>query len=85
MGGRLSVIRNEHDEWFKHLESKTLPDCTFCSGRLSFPFVYWMANGIDLTLHPVCVLDWSLRMYRDVLEIKRELGLILKYQLGDGC
>lgn len=78
----MSVIRHEHDEhWLG--QPKALPDCTFCSSRLSFPFVYWMANGVDITLHPVCVLDWSLRLYRDVLEIKRDLKLDLRFLLGD--
>jgi len=44
--------------------------CFLCEGELHDPAVYWSGTDVGIYLHPDCVLDLAVRMFRDVHEIR---------------
>lgn len=46
--------------------------CFFCGNRLTAIAVWWGgADQSELWLHPDCVIELTIRLYRDVWEIKQ--------------
>ena len=46
--------------------------CFFCVEPMIPPLVHWMGAGGDIYLHPDCVFNLALRLYRDVHEIQQK-------------
>jgi len=44
-------------------------DCFYCYRPLDDPAVMWIGDG-EIYLHPHCVVDLTLRLFRDVHEIQ---------------
>ncbi len=44
--------------------------CYYCGEPLTVPFVMWQGFGEAIGLHPPCVVELTIRLYRDVHEIE---------------
>jgi len=47
------------------------PLCYNCANPLTTPAVAWHGAGDPLYLHPPCVVEFAIRLFRDVHEIER--------------
>jgi hypothetical protein len=61
---------NHPDGWYAN-SFKDEP-CFYCGRNLSSPFVLWAGFGAELVLHPTCVVELTIRVFRDVHEIECE-------------
>ena len=48
--------------------------CFYCGGVLASPFIIWHGFGEAIALHPPCVIELTIRLYRDVHEIECSPG-----------
>ena len=69
----MAIIR-EGDPYAEHIADGPILnfECSFCHEKLTFPFIHWS----PISLHPQCVLDWWLRLSRDLWELKQEDNLV---------
>lgn len=46
-------------------------ECFYCHGPLSDPAIaWWGGDGITMFLHPACVAELALRLFRDLHELE---------------
>ena len=53
---------------------RTQERCFYCYRPLSAPFVHWLGSTGSIALHPPCVIELTIRLYRDVWEIECSPG-----------
>ena len=79
-GGGVSIQRflpaTHPDAWFP--ESFRRQPCYYCYSPLTSPFVVWMGAGEPIALHPACVVELSIRLFRDVHEIECETDYVTR-------
>jgi hypothetical protein len=46
--------------------------CYYCGKVITSPAVIWSGFGDDIALHPACVLEWTIRLMRDVWQVQCE-------------
>ncbi len=63
----MSITWTESDFASEHVKNEA--PCFYCGRPLSFPFILWMGTS-DLALHPHCVVELSIRLFRDVHEVE---------------
>ena len=57
--------------------------CFYCHGTLEDPAVMWMGHHGNILLHPGCVVDLTIRLFRDVHEIQcREHSIMMPAPVG---
>ena len=73
----MSVYYSDKDQEYKHGGMEIRPDafaskqeCFFCGKRAGYPSVVWIGFGAEITLHPKCVVELTIRLYRDLHEIE---------------
>jgi hypothetical protein len=44
--------------------------CFYCGASLRDPAVHWMGATGDVYLHPPCVVELSIRLFRDLHELR---------------
>lgn len=44
--------------------------CFYCWEACTDPAVYWVGSTGDVYLHPACLMEWMICLFRDVHEIK---------------
>ncbi|HEX6819550.1 MAG TPA: hypothetical protein VF120_14325 [Ktedonobacterales bacterium] len=44
--------------------------CTYCGKQMTYPGVFWGVYEVDVWLHPACVVEWMIRLMRDVHQIE---------------
>ena len=58
----------EPDAWLPN--SFREQPCFYCGSALRSPFVVWTGFGESIALHPGCVVELAIRLFRDVHEIE---------------
>lgn len=53
---------------FAHVASGA--ECFYCGQPLHEPAVFWMGATGDVYLHPPCVVELTIRWYRDLHELR---------------
>ena len=59
---------SDPDAWFANTFRQQC--CFYCGHGLASPFVIWMGFGEPIALHPACVVELAIRLFRDVHEIE---------------
>ena len=59
-------IRTREKEWGADLPAGT--ECFYCYQPIAAVAIFWMGNECDLWLHPECVVELTIRLFRDVHE-----------------
>lgn len=73
----MSIIMEIHVEPHSHDGSDIEKGCFLCWKPLSAPTIHWMGSNGSIFLHPHCVLDLAVRMFRDLHEVETKYGLRL--------
>ena len=64
------AIIHEGDEYDTYFITNGWP-CFYCHKPLTFPSVQWRGANIDpAVMHPKCVLELTIRLFRDLHEIE---------------
>ncbi len=52
-------------------------ECFYCDKVMSFPHISWLGGGpTEVILHPMCFVELSTRLFRDLHEIECKEGLL---------
>ena len=57
--------------------------CFLCWNPLEDPAIHWMGSTGDIYLHPACVIELAIRMFRDVHEVECTMGLRMEAKARD--
>lgn len=66
----MSIIQQHELGQFPYVITPDQP-CFYCANPLTTPAVAWHGAGEPLYLHPPCVVEFAIRLFRDVHEIER--------------
>lgn len=61
-------VRTEGAEWGRELPEGQ--QCFYCYAPIRAIAVFWMGAAGELWLHPACVVELTIRLYRDVHEVE---------------
>lgn len=66
------IVRTGHED-YAPLEGEL---CFYCHQRLRAPSVLWIGADGDIYLHPECVVELTIRLFRDLWELECSRGYV---------